>query len=540
MTICRCPFRALRTTAAGVLMCGVAVLAFAGSAVAGPANSRAKSNSLTTDSLTFAASTLHNCRSHHLGHCRSIKAHLSRLQQTARMAPQVTLSGATISWKSVPGAKGYVLGRKVSSQDYHYSAVNGTSTTPQALPGQTVYYWVRTQTSHSTWSAAITITYPAQGGPSAGTSSITSAATATVSQGGGSSELTPGSAIASTTSNSGTNGPIESSSSQNFPSTNFGEPFVKGVNVQLNGWGEPTQVANEIENLGAGWVRADLAWSSVMPSPGEYDWSSFDEVIKDAQANGLHVLPVLGYAPSWTEPSNAAAYAEFVAAAVARYGPGTQANLKWFELWNEPYCSYAWSGQTPNPEAYARDVRAAAQAAKQIAPSAKLLIAADYQDSAQTGGSSPWQTTWIDDMFSAVPDLGEWIDGVAVHPYGDDPSEPLAERGGWKDAKGQWAFQRIDTIREKFLQHGVNVPFWITEEGWSTWDVSEAEQAHDYADLIIQITKRPWIRALFTYCLREYNAKPTNDEPGYGLLKYGSWQPKTAYYTLQQGFNSLT
>jgi hypothetical protein len=449
------------------------------------ASSTSHTSRLNTNSLTFAASALHSCRSHHHGHCRSIKARLSRLQQTARTAPQVTLSGSTISWKSVPGAKGYVLGRKVPGQSYHYSAANGTSVTPQVLPGQTVYYWVRTQASHSAWSATITLTYPAQDGP------------------------------------------------------NFGEPFVKGVNVQLDGWGEPTRVANEIESLGAGWVRADLAWSSVMPSPGQYDWSSFDEVIKSAQSNGLHVLPVLGYAPSWTEPSNAAAYAEFVAAAVTRYGPGTSANLHWFELWNEPYCSYAWSGQTPNPEAYARDVRAAAQAAKQISPSVKLLIAADYQDSPQTGGSSQWQTTWIDDMFSAVPDLEKWIDGVAIHPYGDDPSESLAQSGGWTDTKGQWAFQRIDTIREKFLQHGANVPFWITEEGWSTWHISEAEQARNYADLIAQVTKRPWIRALFTYCLREFNAKPTNEEPGYGLLKYGSWQPKTAYYALQQGFAAM-
>jgi hypothetical protein len=126
-----------------------------------------------------------------------------------------------------------------------------------------------------------------------------------------------------------------------------------------------------------------------------------------------------------------------------------------------------------------------------------------------------------------------------VHPYGDDPSLPLAQPEGWKDANGEWAFQRIDMIHQKFLNHGVNVPFWITEEGWSTWEVSEATQAKDYADLIEQVKLRPWIRALFPYCLREFNEHPTNNQSGYGLLKFGTWQPKQAFYTLQAGLKTL-
>ena len=212
---------------------------------------------------------------------------------------------------------------------------------------------------------------------------------------------------------------------------------------------------------------------------------------------GVTLLPVVGYARSKTTPGNAAAYAEFVKAAVARFGPGTSANLQWWELWNEPYFSYAWSNKTPEPEAYARDAVAASQAARSVAPSVKLLISADYTDSPQTGGSSPWETTWIDDMFAAEPNPGQWINAVSTHPYGDDPSLALAEAGGWKDANGTWAFQRIDNIRAKFLAHGVNVPFWITEASWSTSESSEATQAHDYTDVIAQVKARPWIKALF-------------------------------------------
>jgi hypothetical protein len=85
----------------------------------------------------------------------------------------------------------------------------------------------------------------------------------------------------------------------------------------------------------------------------------------------------------------------------------------------------------------------------------------------------------------------------------------------------------------------VNLPFWITEEGWSTWETSEAAEAKNYADLIVQIKARPWVRALFPYCLREFSAKPTDNQPGFGLLKFGTWQPKAGYLPLQEGYETL-
>ncbi len=430
----------------------------------------------------------------------------------SRLAPKQTVSGETLHWTAIPGARSYVFVRKVPGQTEQYSTVTGTSITPTAAPGATVSFTVRTDVKDSEWAREVSITYPqvpASSPPEASSSA------ADVS--------------------------IASSLSTAAPFAKE-EPFVKGISTNIQGWGTSAvpDIASEISALGVKWAREDLAWSTVEPQKGTYDWGPFDEVVAAARANGITILPVVGYAPPWASPGDATDYAAFVKAAVERYGPGSSANLIWWELWNEPYAPYAWSGHTPEPEAYARDVFAAAQAAKEASPRVKLLIAADYQDSPQTGGSSPWQTTWIDDMFTAVPSLGHWIDGVSVHPYGDDPSLPLAQPGGWKDANGEWAFQRIDTIREKFLAHGVNVPFWITEAGQSTWEVSEAVQARYYADLAQQVAARPWVRALFPYCLREFDEKPTNNQSGFGLLKFGSWQPKAAFYALQAGLKELS
>ncbi|HEY8304214.1 MAG TPA: beta-galactosidase [Solirubrobacteraceae bacterium] len=315
---------------------------------------------------------------------------------------------------------------------------------------------------------------------------------------------------------------------------------MKGINTNLEGWGvEATpKIAAEMSSLGVNWSREEVSWADIEPRPGVFDWSRFDRTLAAAQANGISVLPVVGYAPSWSSTSDAAGFASFFKAAVKRYGPGTQANLRWWELWNEPYYSYAWGGKTPEPEAYARDVVAASEAAKSVSPSVKLLVAADYQDDVQSGSSSH-ETSWIDDMFSAVPSLGSSIDGVAVHPYGDDPALALAKAGGWEDSGKAWAFQRIDEVRAKFLAHGVNVPFWITEAGWSNAEVSESTQASYYADLIPQVAARPWVRALFPYCLREFEASG-GKESEFGLLKYGSWNPKPAFFALQRGLGSLS
>jgi hypothetical protein len=411
-------------------------------------------------------------------------------------APALTVSGQTLTWQPVAGVTTYVVMRRVPGHAAEYFAVSGNSDAPAPAAGATVHYSVRTAVEGSEWAPEVTISYPPE-------------------------------------SSGGPPPPAEPPAG--------GEGFVKGINTNLQGWGVGSipEIASEMSNLGVNWAREDLPWSEVEPQPGVYNWSSFDQMVAAARANGVTVLPIVGYAPSWTGPTNAAAYGEFMAKAVERYGPGTAANLHWWELWNEPNEPYAWSHQTPSAEAYARDVLAAAESAKRVSSAVKVLAAAEYNDAPQTGGSTPWETSWVDDMFAAVPNLAKWIDGVSVHPYADDPALPLAKPGAWTDAAGAWAFQRIDTIHSQFEAHGAKLPFWITEDGWSTRNVSEASQQKYYSDLIQQVQLRPWVRALFPYCLREFQANPTNDQSEYGLLKFGSWQPKPAFFTLKAGLATL-
>ena len=127
-------------------------------------------------------------------------------------------------------------------------------------------------------------------------------------------------------------------------------PLIKGVNANLLFWGTQAwgshgpAVASDARALGVSWTREALN-----------NFTFFDQMLSIARRAGLRVLPVI---PNWPNPADLTGFARFVAESVRRYGPGTRADLTWFEIWNEPYFSYSW-GSTPDPAQYSRLYEAA-------------------------------------------------------------------------------------------------------------------------------------------------------------------------------------
>jgi hypothetical protein len=304
--------------------------------------------------------------------------------------------------------------------------------------------------------------------------------------------------------------------------------FVKGVNANLVFWStaawgsQGANVAAEARALGVTWTREALN-----------SFTLFDAMLPAARRQGLRVLPVI---PNWPNAYDVAGFASFVAASVKRYGPGTRANLTWFELWNEPYFSYSWNGAPPDPAQYARLYDAAVLATRKVNSRARFLVSVEVGATPTTTGNA---TTWIDDMFKAVPSLGRAIDGISFHAYGDDPALPLVHRSTYQDPTGGWSFARIDTAHQLMLEHGVNRPFWITEVGWSTNLMSAEVQARNYRDLIPQVRARPWIGALFIYNLRDHEPRGTNPLEGFGLERYPDVGRKPAWRVVQAGLAQL-
>jgi hypothetical protein len=398
-------------------------------------------------------------------------------------APVLSAQAETLSWTSVYRGTNYVLAtirHPTTTRDTTYSVVSGTSFKAPAVSGETVKYAVRADADGAAWSNEVSITYAAAPAPPANSS------------------------------------------------------LVKGMVTNALGWGtQGPAVMNETASIGASWLREDLAWRTVMPDRVTHDWSAFDGLLSTAKSNNKTILPLLGSLPSWTTADDTAGYADFVKQAVQRYGPGTSANLTWFELWNEPY--YDSAGLQSDPDRYAKLVKAAVTAARQVNPNVKFLVAAEMDYDVNPAGHGPYQGRfmWTDEMFQSVPDLGSYIDAISVHPYGNvDPSTAVAAN--------RMSFQRIDSIRQTFLNHGVDRPEWITEIGWSTWDVSEQQQADYYTHMFNEVHSRlSFVRAVFPFCLREFSGTPTNDQPQFGLERYGSWAHKPAWQSVQTGFAGL-
>ena len=79
----------------------------------------------------------------------------------ATQAPQLTVSGQTLTWTRPGNVSTFVFVRKVPGQEDQYSIISGTSATPPPVPGYTVHYSVRTNVGGSAWATEQSIAYPA-------------------------------------------------------------------------------------------------------------------------------------------------------------------------------------------------------------------------------------------------------------------------------------------------------------------------------------------------------------------------------------------
>jgi polysaccharide biosynthesis protein PslG len=296
--------------------------------------------------------------------------------------------------------------------------------------------------------------------------------------------------------------------------------------------------------------RLEVGWPSVERQRGRWSWGQFDEQFAITARHGVTILPLLMGVPGWAGGNEYSigtdqkGFANYTARVVRRYGPRgsfwrAHPNLpyrpaRWFEVWNEPYLSLFSEGG-PNPAAYARLFKAAAIAGHKASPSARFLLAADESGQTESGSLEPW----IGPMYSAVPDLNRYFDGVAVHPY-SAPSGPLQFTPGHN---ARFQFRRIETIRNEFVARGAErKPFWITEIGWSTCPANpddcttEGKQATYLGQMLhtVKTNYASFVRAVFIYNYRDSpsSSDPRNKEVWFGLIRRDG-SPKPAWNVLR-------
>lgn len=306
-----------------------------------------------------------------------------------------------------------------------------------------------------------------------------------------------------------------------------------------------------IKSLGVGWIRVDLDWSTIQPSsPALFNWTRFDTIVSAANADGISVLPTIGFTPAWARsagcnnsscaPSSPTQFAIFAAAAVARY---SSQGIHTWEIWNEPNLATFWQ-PTPSATAYVALLKATTQLMRYVDPSVKIISGGLAR--AHDGGGTIAPLEYLQQFCAAGgPAL---VDGIGFHPY----SYPGTPDVSW----GSNAWLSIDRKHpsvESILQsYGAgSKPIWLTEYGAPTggpgpaatiakMNLSQPPSHVDQALQALMVTQSvqsarsdPHIAGLFWYSYQDLGTSNSTVENFFGLRTFAG-KPKLAWFALQK------
>jgi hypothetical protein len=177
-------------------------------------------------------------------------------------------------------------------------------------------------------------------------------------------------------------------------------------------------------------LRFLIRWQVVEPQPGEYDWSTVDAVVSQAQAHGIRLLPFVYGSPTWIaahenhppldDAADRAAWQGFLTALATRYGPGgtlfaggTERPIRRWQIWNESNFSVYWE-PPQSAAAYGQLVKLSADALRSVDPNAKIVLAGV----AAVHDGVPW-AGFLKDLLR-VPGIRRSFDFVGFHPYSEN------------------------------------------------------------------------------------------------------------------------
>ncbi|MEO8137863.1 MAG: glycosyl hydrolase, partial [Betaproteobacteria bacterium] len=203
-----------------------------------------------------------------------------------------------------------------------------------------------------------------------------------------------------------------------------------------------------LKQAGVHWLRGFYEWQTIQPQQGSWNFTLPDRLLKDAQANGIHLTGVLAYFAPWASADggtrrfpikNIQFWRDYVTGMVDRY----RSDIKYWEVWNEFNGSFAENG---TPAMYAELVREASLAAKRVDSTAKIGVSVANFD-----------VRFLDAAIKAG--AGNHFDYICVHPY--EILERLSD-------KGEPVFLSMATTLQTMLKANnqpADIPLWITEIG---------------------------------------------------------------------------
>jgi Beta-galactosidase len=135
----------------------------------------------------------------------------------------------------------------------------------------------------------------------------------------------------------------------------------------------------QARQLGVSWIRTNVLWSRVEPSPGRFDWSQYDSLVAASHRYGINVeMSLTGMAPAWATGNghlgvfrpDAARFGQFAHAAALHF----RGLVTRYSIWNEPNFVSWLRPLQEQPGIYRRLYEAGWSAVKDADPNAQVLI----------------------------------------------------------------------------------------------------------------------------------------------------------------------
>lgn len=136
------------------------------------------------------------------------------------------------------------------------------------------------------------------------------------------------------------------------------------------------KAARLMKEAGVGIVRFDFLWQDIEPKQGEFNFEKYDLIVDVLSSNGIKILGILDYCASWAAacgewncvPRDNRLFVNYAVRVIGRY----KAQVKYWEVWNEPDSSTYWS-QQDGLKSYCALLKDVYLAAKLVDPDCKVL-----------------------------------------------------------------------------------------------------------------------------------------------------------------------
>ncbi len=289
-----------------------------------------------------------------------------------------------------------------------------------------------------------------------------------------------------------------------------------GVNIHFTE-ARPGEV-KMIAEAGFRWIRMDFIWEITERERGQYDFSAYDRLLKELDANNLRALFILDYGnPLYTDGKSvrtAEAQAAFARWAVAAAKHFAGRGIVW-EIFNEPNVPLFWPPK-PNIDEYIALATEVSRAFRRDLPNEKLIGPATSKIDFPFIGS-----------FLKASAGGNWF-GVSVHPYRQTNPESAALE-----------YARLRELISRYHSPNKDRPLPIISGEWgysSVWrGMSEERQAAMLARQFLTNIANG-IPISIWYDWRDDGNDPTEAEHHFGLVRnqyqFGRslvYEPKPAY-----------